>query len=244
MTIPCVPGGEDEAVGRVAHVLHEVAEEERLALLLQAEHRVELRLRLARQHRLQEGDVGGRHLHVDHEVRAREAEDAADVLGLEQQRVDVDRAVARCAAAARRRGSSSVPFMARPTAYAALFAEEERRQDLDLEVVVQRARAREVLAHRPDDAPHVAVEVLERAGEAEARQRLADGRAQAALHRVVAAVGRLLAVEVLGRDGRRAGRCTRSGSSAGRARGRRPSCRRSRRTRAGGARAAGRCTRA
>ena len=91
ITRPLMPGATMKSVGRVLEVMQEVAEEERLALLLQADHRVELGLRCARGTIvLQERDVGRRHLHVDQEVRAVGREQQRDLVRVEQQRVDVE----------------------------------------------------------------------------------------------------------------------------------------------------------
>ena len=73
------PGAWTKASARVSEVLEQVAVEERLALLAEPEHRVELGAGLGRHHRPQELDVAGRHLHVDHEVGAREREEDVEL---------------------------------------------------------------------------------------------------------------------------------------------------------------------
>ena len=78
----------DEGVLRVVQMVEEVAVEQRLALLGEPDRGVELRARLARHQRLQEVDVAGRHVHVDHEVRPREREEDRDALVVEQDRVE------------------------------------------------------------------------------------------------------------------------------------------------------------
>ena len=54
ITSPRMPGRDDEVVGRVLEVMQEVAVEQRLAVLLQAQRGVQLGLGLARQHAGQE----------------------------------------------------------------------------------------------------------------------------------------------------------------------------------------------
>ena len=98
-----------------------------------------------------------------------------------------------------------------------LVPEEEGREHLDLEVLVNRPRAAEVLVQRAHEERCVAREVGERAREAEARDDLAERRREVARDgiplrqyrtaprvagRVPDAVGRLGAEEVLGRYGR------------------------------------------
>ena len=78
----------DERVLGVVEVLEQVAVEERLALLAEPEHRVQLGARPGRRHLAQELDVAGRHLHVDHEVRAREREEVVDLPRVEHDRVE------------------------------------------------------------------------------------------------------------------------------------------------------------
>ena len=70
-------GRDAELVAGMLQVVQEVAVEQRLALLGQAERVVDLAARLARHQRAQELHVGRRHFHVDHEVGAREARTAS-----------------------------------------------------------------------------------------------------------------------------------------------------------------------
>ena len=80
-------GRDVEGVARMRQMVQEVAVEQRLALLLQPDHGVQLGLGLARQQRGQEVDHGGRRFHVHQEIGAREAEQRAQVVGAQQQRV-------------------------------------------------------------------------------------------------------------------------------------------------------------
>jgi len=69
---------------------------------------------------VQELDVAGRHLHVDHEVGARERADDVDLLWIEQDRVQLKPAV-RLVQDGTTKGSSSWPLTSLPNTYAALL---------------------------------------------------------------------------------------------------------------------------
>ena len=70
--------------------MQEVAKEERLALLLQSDHRVKLGLGAHRYHAVQELHVRGRHFHVDQKIRAVGREQQCDIVGIDEQRVEVE----------------------------------------------------------------------------------------------------------------------------------------------------------
>src|SRR5690606_25857222 len=76
-------------VVRVRQVVQEVAVEQRLALLLQADRAVELGLGFARHERGQEVYVSGGRFHVDQKIRACEAEQRAQVVFSQQEGVDI-----------------------------------------------------------------------------------------------------------------------------------------------------------
>ncbi len=197
-------GRDPEAVGRMAHVRQEVPVEEALALLLQAERAVDLRAGLPRHQRAQEGDVGRRHFHGHHEVGPCEAEHELELVLAEQGGVDRQRA--RFAVDDRqseRRLDEAVDDLADDVG--ALVAEEQRRQHLDLEVGPHPELAEPLvdgLGHRVD----VALQILESAIELEVGDDAEPGGAQRLAGRVVGAIGRqrgrLVVLDVLGRDGR------------------------------------------
>ena len=91
----------DERVLGVVEVLQEVAIEERLALLPESEHRVQLGARTRRRDVEQELDVTRRHLHVDHEVRARQREEVVDLPRVEHDGVEDEPTRSRRAARGR-----------------------------------------------------------------------------------------------------------------------------------------------
>ena len=66
---PLDAGRDDEVIGRVLEVMEKIAEEQRLSLLLQADHRVELGFGAHRHHAAQERHVRRGHLHVDQKIR-------------------------------------------------------------------------------------------------------------------------------------------------------------------------------
>jgi hypothetical protein len=88
MTMPLMPGAMRKRSVLWRRCEQEVAVEQRLALLGQAQRVVELGARLARHQAAQELHVGRRNLHVDHEVGAREAEQDQQLVLAEQQRID------------------------------------------------------------------------------------------------------------------------------------------------------------
>ena len=69
-------------------VLQQVAEKQRLALLVQAQHGVQLGFGLGGHQRAQKAYIGRGHGHVHHEIRPREIEQPLDVIVLVQHRVD------------------------------------------------------------------------------------------------------------------------------------------------------------
>ena len=189
-----------ETVGRVAQVELEVAEEQRLALLLQAERVVDLAARLPRHHRAQELHIGRGDLHLDQEVGPHEAEQPLQVVLAEERGVDVERAVRGVQDRQReRRLDVAVDDLADDVG--ALVAEEQRRQHLELEVGAQPVLADGGVG-RGVHVVEVALEVLPRALQVEAahdlRQRLAQRRAR----RIPGAEGRLggglVVLDVLG----------------------------------------------
>ena len=201
-------GRDAEAVARVPQVGEEVAVEEVLAVLLQAERAVELVARLARHQAAQELHVGARHLHVDHEVGAREAEDDQQLVLAEQRRVDDEPArLAVQQRQAHRDLGVAVDHLGDDIG--ALVAEEERTQHLDLEVGAQQPLADgqlQVRLQRLEHGVHVARQVLELALELEVVDDADQRLAQVLARGVVGAVGRqgsgLVVLDVLGADGR------------------------------------------
>ena len=71
-------------------VLQQVAVEQCLPLFLQANRRIELGRRVRGDELPEETHVGRRDLHVDGQVCAREAEQAADLRPREQERIDAE----------------------------------------------------------------------------------------------------------------------------------------------------------
>ena len=203
-------GRDDERIGRVLQVMQEVAEEQRLALLLQADHRVQLGGRLLRQQRPEKVHVGAGRLHVDQEVGAREREQRADAVGREQDGVQVDLA-ARVAHDRHRERRQPATVDDAADQERALVAEEQVRQHLDLAVGldVERPRQRRTaaaiamrLAGGAQHPPQVALHIDPRAGQPEVDGDPAQRAPQAVRGRVVAAVGRRIGVHVLGRHPR------------------------------------------
>ena len=74
-------------------VVQEVAIEQRLALLLQSDHRVQLGDAALGSDLMQERHVRRRHLHVDEKVGPVGREQQRNLVAVEQQRVDVEFAV-------------------------------------------------------------------------------------------------------------------------------------------------------
>ncbi|MCY1306482.1 hypothetical protein D9M70_563460 [compost metagenome] len=130
---PLDAGRDVERVARMGQVMQEVAVEQRLALLLQADHGVELGLGLARQQAGQEVHHRGRRFHVDQEVGAGEAEQGAQVVRAQQQGIQPDLAgrIAR-----ERHGERIHRGLIDQAAddVGALVAEEQRTQRVDLAI--------------------------------------------------------------------------------------------------------------
>ena len=196
-------GRDAELVAAVAQVVEKVAVEDVLALLLQTERVVDLRARLSRHQRAQEGHVRARHFHIDHEVGAGEAEDQLQVVFAEQRRVDQQLLVGAVHDRQReRRLDEAVDDLADDVG--ALVAEEQRRQHLDLEVGAQP----EVGQLRFEGGQHmadVARQVFELALQLEVADDALDRFAQRLARRVVGAVGRrrsgFVVFDVFGADG-------------------------------------------
>ena len=135
---------DDEAVGRVREVVQEVAEEERLAVLLQADHRVELGRGLVGQHRAQERRrtptappcrPGSRRGWPRTGARARSASI--------EQRVDVQVAARRSCLIGTANGRRLQAVDDAADDVRRRLRKNERRQHLDLEVGVERERPRQ-----------------------------------------------------------------------------------------------------
>lgn len=179
-------------------MLQVIAVERRLALFLQAQHRVQLAARLARQDGAQELHVGGRHFHIHHEVGAREREQDLDLLAFRQHGVEHELAVA---VVQDRHDECQLLLAVDRLAdnVSALVTEEEARQDLELRVRRQIAEeGRKPLL----DQGHVAAEVGELGVQLEVRDDPPQ-RERHAVHRgiVDAVSGRqLLRLDVFGGD--------------------------------------------
>src|SRR3954451_18628993 len=74
-------------------MVQKIAIEERFAVLLQAQHSVDLGSWLVGQQAFQELDVTRRNFHVYHEVRAAEAEQDGEMLGRQQYGIEIETAV-------------------------------------------------------------------------------------------------------------------------------------------------------
>ena len=184
-------------------MVKQVAVEDGLALLVQPDRHVHLGARLLRHELPQERHVGGRHFHVDEEVGAREREQDQQLVLLQQQRIEIQ-LLAVVLQDGHREGQLDVPVHRLADDVGGLVAEKERPEHLDLQAWPRAGRPREMRAQRVHDACQVAPQILERIGEPEVARDRAQHRAQAgpSLARVIAAVGRFVALEVLGRDRR------------------------------------------
>ena len=198
-----MPGATTKRSVEWRKLVEEVAEEQRLAVLLQADHRVELGGGLVRKHRLQEGDVGRRHLHVDEEVRAVRRE--------QQRELESDRSAAH-----RRSSRPSRPCLIghgerqhlqavddAPDDVGGAVAEERAVEDLDLQAGGRDERPRRAAAERAQHVAKVAAEILEAAASKRRSSTMSISACRSPLAaRIVAAVGRRIGVEVLGRHRR------------------------------------------
>ena len=181
-------------------MLAQVAVEERLALAPEPEHRVQLCPRPRRDHAAQEVHVPGRHLHVDHEVGAREREEHVDLLRVEHDRVQGELAPL-VVEDGHDEGQHLVPVLDRAEHIGALVPVEGRGQDAQLEVGLQvRPRPARPLAQCRDEVVEVPAQIGERPRPAEVEEDPLEAVAQAVLVRVVAAVDRRVGREVLRRD--------------------------------------------
>ena len=116
ITMPLMPGRDDEIVRGMLQVVEEVPVEQGLALLGEAHGHVHLGARLLRHELAQERDVGGRHLHVDEEVGARKGEKHDQLVRVQQQGVQVRARRARCCRIGTANGTSRLPLTILPTA--------------------------------------------------------------------------------------------------------------------------------
>jgi hypothetical protein len=184
--------------------VQEVAVEQRLALLGQAQRVVELGARLARHQAAQELHVGRRNLHVDHEVGAREAEQDQQLILSIEQRIDHELARGRMQdGQCERQFLKAVDHLAHHIR--TLVPVEQAGQHLDLEVgakVLVIEQAHQHLVH----GQGVALEILEIDTQAEvthhAPELVEDGVAARVVGTVGGAAGRVLGLDVLGADGR------------------------------------------
>ena len=181
-------------------VLQQLAEEERLPLLAEPEHRVELGAGAYRRHRAQELDVAGRHLHVDHEVGAREREQDVDLLRVEQDRVQLEPAVG-FVQDGDDEGQLVVAVDELAEHVCGLVAVEGRVQHLDLVVRLEvRPWPARPLLEGTQHVVEVAVEVGKRPAPADVAEEPREALPLSVDVWVVAAVDRRVGLDVLGRD--------------------------------------------
>ncbi len=181
--------------------MHQVPVEHVLALLLQAEHGVDLVAALAGHDRGQEVHEAGGHLHVHHEVGPVQAEQRQQHAHVEQDGVDEQAAVG--VVQHRHRERVFLAAVDRPADHVgALVAVEGRGKHLDLEVRFGPGPFAEMALHGVEQVADVAVQVGERAVPAEVQKDLPQRRLHAVAQRVVAAVGGRIRFDVIGRDGR------------------------------------------
>jgi hypothetical protein len=198
-------GRDAEAVGAVAQVVQEVAVEQRLALLGQAQRVVELGARLARHQAAQELHVGRRNLHVDHEVGAREAEqDQQVVLANSAHRSQLARGRVVQDGQRKRQLLKAVDDLAHQVG--ALVAVEQAGQHLDLEVGAQvpvLEQAHQRLVHGSVSRSRSSKSTLQAEVTTSTAPHLVEhGVAARVVGAVGGAAGRVVVLDVLGADGR------------------------------------------
>ncbi len=180
--------------------MQESAVEQRLAVLLQADHRVELGAGLVQQHVEQEVDIGRRHFHVDQEVGTVGREQQRQLDRVHQQRIDVEPPVP--VVLERQRERPPLRAVHHPAdRVGGPVAVEQRRQHLDLMVGLANERSRRALAEGGQDIDEVAAEIGEAHLELEVEDDVHQRVAQPVLQRVVAAIGRRIRFDVLGGHG-------------------------------------------
>ena len=156
-------------------MVQQVAEEQRLPLLREADHGVQVRARLRRHQRLQELHVPGGHVHVDHEVGPREGEEDGEALRVEQHRVELEPAL-RVVEHGDRKRRLGVAVHDLPDHVGGLVAVEGRAEHLHLVVrLAGRPLAAEVLEQRLPDEADVPLEVGEGPAPAEVGEDLEQG---------------------------------------------------------------------
>ena len=145
---PLDAGRDDEVIGRVLEVMEKIAEEQRLSLLLQADHRVELGFGAHRHHAAQERDVRRGHLHVDQKICPVGREQERDLLGIHEQRVDIEPAIRIVSDRHHERVDVKAIDDAADDVGGAV-SEEERRENLDLVIGLEHERPRQARPERP-----------------------------------------------------------------------------------------------
>ena len=178
-------------------MLEQVAVEERLTLLAEPDQRVKVGPCPRRRHRPQELDVTRRHIHVDHEVGAREREENADPLLLEHDRVERKLPVLVVEDGDDER-QLFVPVHDLAEHVGRLVPVEGRAEHLDL---VVRLEVRPRLTERPQEQVDVALEVAEGPAPAEVAEEPREALPLPVDVRVVAAVDRRVGGDLLRRDG-------------------------------------------
>ena len=189
-----------ELVAGMAQVEQEVAVEQVLAVLLQANGVVQLGARLARHQRTQKLHIGRGHGHVDHEISPREAEQGQQVVFTEQGRIDVEATLGVVQDGdGKRQAAKTIDHLAHDVR--AFVAVEQRGQHLDLEIGAQ-ANMPDLLDERLVHELDVALEVIERHAQLVIDHNLLEHAQQVLACRVVGAerpvtIG-LVVVDVLG----------------------------------------------
>ncbi len=185
----------------MAQMENQVAEKHGLALLSQAEHGIELGTRLGGHDRAQKLHVAGWHLHVHHEIGAREREQHSYPPGIEDDRIQIQLSFRRVQDRySERVFHSAIDRLA--DHIGSFVAIEGRVEYLNLQVCLPWGNAAQMGGDASQDIVDVAVQIFELPIPIEIDEHLRDRHAKSGLVGIVASIGGRVRLDILGRHGR------------------------------------------
>jgi hypothetical protein len=186
----------------MAQMENQVAEKHGLALLSQAEHGVELGTRLGGHDRAQKLHIAGWHLHVHHEIGAREREQHSYPPGIKDDRIQIQAFLPASAGSGTVNGYSIRAIDRLADHIGPFVAIEGRAEHLNLQVCLPWGNAAQMGRDAAQDIVDVAVQIFELPIPIEIDEHLRDRHAKSGLVGIVASIGGRVRLDILGRHGR------------------------------------------
>ena len=183
-------------------MLHEIAIEGVLALLLQTKHGIEFRLGLAGQHAAQKLHIGRWHFHVHQEISPAEGKQHANAPGLQQYGIQIQfAAVIAQYRHGKRVAHTTIDDLAENIS--GFVAVKGRGQYLDLQIGLRRRPpGGKIVVDRAQHTGQIAAQAGKRQRPGKITHDLPHHLAQTAGRRIVTTITRRIRLDIFGRNGR------------------------------------------